>query len=321
MNETNPFLSPQWVGLSYEYFAGDSESLLVSLRMGERLVGIAPLAISKGGHPVVHFAVDPLLTDYADLILAPESRAGAVQAVVEAMRDRMVGKEFGVFLSPVRGDSPNLLLLEKALGGQKSLASEHLFLHLPSSVDEFTYRVMRAADHKTLLKKADKLMRSHEVEIEVLVSPLEVSENLDDILWMFVSESPQKKEFLSTEREAFLREVLPLVARGDACRLYYLKVDGMRTAGHIALESTNSTLIYMSAEGAHHQSLSPGVLLLRSVIENAIERGLSFVDFGRGGEAYKRRFGAKEGKVYRFTAGRVPTEAMAGGKPPNAMTI
>jgi CelD/BcsL family acetyltransferase involved in cellulose biosynthesis len=320
IGETSPFLTPLWVGLSYEYFGGERLSFLISLRERGRLVGIAPLAIGPRGN-TVRFAVDSRLTDYADLILSPAARSECIARILETIKDFTGEEGFGVVLEPIRGNSPNLLALEQALGGKSTVISTHLAVKLPKSLDEFLYKSLRAEDRKSLLRKEDRLMRSHEVEVECLAEPMEVSENFDDLLWMFVAESAERKSFLTPEREAFLREVMPLAAKENACRLYYIRVDGARVAGHLVLENRDTVLVYMSAEGAVGAELSAGILLLKSITENAIERGFSWLDFGRGGEAYKRRMGAKEGKVYRLAAGNLAGAGEEGGKPENLMRL
>ena len=318
--ETSPFLMPLWVGLSYEYFGGERLSFLVSLRDKGRLVGIAPLAIVPAGN-TVRFAVDSRLTDYADVILAPAARADGIARIAETIRDFMGDEKFGVVLEPVRGNSPNLLALEQALGGQSKMTSPHLAIKLPQNPDEFLYKVLRSEDRKSLLRREDRLTRSHEVEVECFTEPMGISENLDDLLWMFVAESLEKKGFMTPEREAFLREVMPLAAKEDSCRLYYIKVNGARVAGHLVLENRETVFVYMSAEGALGAELSAGILLLKSITENAIERGFSWLDFGRGGEEYKRRLGAKEGKVYRLVAGNPSGDGEDEGKPENLMQL
>jgi len=318
--ETSPFLMPLWVGLSYEYFGGERLSFLVSLRDKGRLVGIAPLAIAPAGN-TVRFAVDSRLTDYADVILAPAARADGIVRIAETIRDFMGDEKFGVVLEPVRGNSPNLLALEQALGGQSKMTSPHLAIKLPQNPDEFLYKVLRSEDRKSLLRREDRLTRSHEVEVECFTEPMGISENLDDLLWMFVAESLEKKGFMTPEREAFLREVMPLAAKEDSCRLYYIKVNGARVAGHLVLENRETVFVYMSAEGALGAELSAGILLLKSITENAIERGFSWLDFGRGGEEYKRRLGAKEGKVYRLVAGNPSGDGEDEGKPENLMQL
>ncbi len=319
IGETSPFFTPLWIGLSYEYFGGEKLSFLISLRKKGKLVGIAPLSIAPGN--TIRFAVDSRLTDYADLILAPAARTEGIAKVAQTISEFMGGDRFGIVLEPIRGNSPNLLALEQVFGGQSKMISPYLAIKLPQNPDEFLYKVLRPDDRKSLLKREDRLTRSHEVEIECLKEPMEVSENLEDLLWMFVAESQEKKEFLTPEREVFIKEVMPLAAKDGGCRLYYIKVGGARVAGHLVLENRDTVFVYISAEGAVGAELSAGILLLKSITENAIERGFSWIDFGRGGEEYKRRLGAKEGKVYRLVVGELPDAGENGIKPENLMKL
>ncbi|MEO0140040.1 MAG: GNAT family N-acetyltransferase [candidate division WOR-3 bacterium] len=317
--ETSPFLTPLWIGLSYEYFGGERLSFLISLRQNGRLVGIAPLAI-RPEKDTVCFAVDTRLTDYADLIVSPAYRARCIPMIAETIRDFMGDDGFSVLLEPISGNSPNLKALEQAFGGQSSVVASQMLLKLSATTDEFLYKTLRPEDRKSLLKREDRLMRNHEAEVDCLRTPMELSENLDELLWMFVAESSEKKAFLTRERETFLKEVFPLAAKEGMARLYYLRVNGARVAGHLVLESRDTVYIYLSAEGAKGAELSAGTLLLKSIIENAIERGFSWVNFGRGTEEYKKRLGAKETKLFRLTVGD-PISAEESGRPENLMRL
>ena len=60
--------------------------------------------------------------------------------------------------------------------------------------------------------------------------------------------------------------------------------------------------LYNSSFDPAHSALSPGVVLLSSLIERAIGEGLTRFDFLKGDETYKRRLGAVYRPLYTVTS-------------------
>jgi hypothetical protein len=57
------FLSPTWLRTWWEEFGGERETVLLSVRQGERLVGVVPLMLDGGE---LTFAGDTKVCDYMD---------------------------------------------------------------------------------------------------------------------------------------------------------------------------------------------------------------------------------------------------------------
>jgi CelD/BcsL family acetyltransferase involved in cellulose biosynthesis len=78
-----------------------------------------------------------------------------------------------------------------------------------------------------------------------------------------------------------------------------MEINGAKAAAMLAFNYKNRLLIYNSGyDPANYAELSPGIVLTSYIIEDAIKRGLTILDFLQGNEVYKYRFGAVDTFVY-----------------------
>jgi CelD/BcsL family acetyltransferase involved in cellulose biosynthesis len=78
-----------------------------------------------------------------------------------------------------------------------------------------------------------------------------------------------------------------------APEIHWIHLDGSPLAGLYALRSRSVLHCYLQAFDPSFADVSPGTLLVGSVLEHAHERGITAVDFLRGAEPYKARWGAR----------------------------
>ncbi len=84
-------------------------------------------------------------------------------------------------------------------------------------------------------------------------------------------------------------------------KLYFIEFDGQRAATFMCFDHLNEILIYNSGyDPARFAALSPGIVLNARMIEHAIQLGRTRLDFLRGDEEYKFRFGALPEPVHRL---------------------
>jgi len=67
----------------------------------------------------------------------------------------------------------------------------------------------------------------------------------------------------------------------------------------LGLREGETLYCYLQGSAPAHEKLSPGVLLIGAVIEEAIAAGVRALDFLRGREPYKLWWGARERATYR----------------------
>jgi CelD/BcsL family acetyltransferase involved in cellulose biosynthesis len=100
--------------------------------------------------------------------------------------------------------------------------------------------------------------------------------------------------FLSPRLQWFHLRVAPQLAARGAARVYLWRTPGAVVAALYGLEAgppgARRFLYFQSGLDPELGHLSPGTILLSSVIEDCIARGLQRFEFLRGDESYKRRW-------------------------------
>ena len=105
--------------------------------------------------------------------------------------------------------------------------------------------------------------------------------------------------------ERFHCEAAPELLQTGHLRLWLLKVDERPAAAIYAFTSGATLYCYLSGFEPELAKLSPGVVLLQHVIEEAVSEGLREVDFLRHPEAYKYLWGARDRINYAIRSGRI----------------
>ena len=311
----SPFLSPYWVGVSHEYFWRFEELSLITLRENGALAGVAPIGFFKTGGTVrARFVTEPAVTDYADFIVGQKHRALLIGKSIQAVREEAGGDAVILDLRPLRGDSPTIwafenLAAQNGLRVRKFEETRAPYLELPDSFDAYLYK-LRKKDRHELRRKLSRIQRLAEVNFEVFRTPQEVAEHLDDFFRLFALSCPEKREFLTPGIEAFFREVFVVLARQGWVRLYFLRADGWRVAAFLTLDYGDTLFVYNSGFDPQAAELSPGIVLIARIIEEAIAEGKKKLDFLRGQEEYKYRLGAKDVPIYRLVAGETIPESV-----------
>ena len=108
----------------------------------------------------------------------------------------------------------------------------------------------------------------------------------------------EKSEFLTEERGEFFRDVLLEMAGRGYLSLFFMEVDGVRTAATVCFDYNNVLSLYNSGHNLEYASLGTSFLLKALCIQGAISDGKEYFDMLRGTEQYKYHLGAK-GKQLR----------------------
>src|SRR3954464_326678 len=81
---TSPFQHPTWHATWWRHFGGDNQPLLLGVRDHGQLVALAPL-MRAGAE--LRFASDPEITDYMDMVVAPDAPDEAYAALLDAVAE------------------------------------------------------------------------------------------------------------------------------------------------------------------------------------------------------------------------------------------
>lgn len=296
------FASPTWLRVWWQEFGAGRDLILLSVRNGGELVGVAPL-MRDGDR--LSFAGDTEICDYMDFIAA----AGEEEAVLSAVL-RSLGEEpwQELVLWAVPDGSPTLEAL-KAVSPRFDLRvdieTEDVCpqLDLPSTWSEYLASLDRKDRHE-LRRKLRKLGQAGEVELETVDEPAAVVAALDDFLRLYRESRSDKAAFMTEQMERFFRAIVSALAAEGRVELIFLNLGGVRVAAVLCFCEGEESLLYNSGYDPNYAYLSVGLLSKALALRKAIEEGKSRFDFLRGHEPYKYDLGAKDVPVYRCTVRR-----------------
>jgi len=291
------FISPTWLRTWWEEFGGDHEPLLLSIRHGQKLVGVAPL-MQEDGH--LTFAGDTEICDYMDF----SAVTGAERAVLTAVL-RSLGEEpwQELALWALRDDSPTLKALPDVcadLGLSLETEVEDVCprVSLPGSWEEYLAGLNKKDRHE-LRRKLRKLPQGGQVGMETLEAPAEVEAGLDDFLRLHGAARSDKAAFMTERMARFFRRIVSALAREGLVEMIFLTLNGVRVASVLCFRAEGELLLYNSGYDPAYAGLSVGLLSKALALQRAIEEGHRRFDFLRGAEPYKYDLGAENLNVYR----------------------
>lgn len=316
---TTPFQRPEWSMPWVRHF-GPAEPWLFAAHAGERLVGLAPLfryRSQEDGQPVLAL-LGAGISDYLDLSIEPGWEHPVLAAVLAELGARRAQWE-RCELDDVRPSSPLAAGLVpgpapgRALGrafgrvgsplppGWRAGASAQSVcpvLALPPRVEQLgqwvpgrhlarfhQYRRRARREGRLRLERVERGdARGRERLLDGLF-------RLHQARWRRCGEPGM---LAGPRMRAFHAEVAAGFAARDALALYGLWLGDRLIACLYGFFEARTLYFYLSGFDPEVARLSPGTLLVGLVIEDAIRRGMSQLDFLRGREPYKYWWGAHD---------------------------
>ena len=180
-----------------------------------------------------------------------------------------------------------------AAGGRESTASQHqvaMVLALPPGLDQYFENLTKKDRHELRRKR-----RRYEEMVGMVTHRTGDPQSFDEFARLHRLAPGEKGEFMTGERRRFFERL----SGQEGWRLDSLVDDsGRTTAALFGWCDSSGYYLYNSAFDPAFQAASPGLVILLSMIEVAIEAGISTFDFLKGNEDYKVRLGAEP---VRFT--------------------
>jgi CelD/BcsL family acetyltransferase involved in cellulose biosynthesis len=291
------FYSPLWLKTWWEEFADGRELMLLSVRDGQRLVGVAPLM--REGERLT-LAGDTNVCDYMDVVASEGCEEGVVDAILHAVSEEPWSE---LVLWAVPEYSPTLTILPRLAAGfgySAEIEQEDVCprVELPATFDAYVEGLDRRDRHE-LRRKLRRLYRSGDVLFHPSQLVSEVESHLDDFLRQHAASRQEKALFMTERMARFFRRIALTLADHNLVRLYCLEVNGVRAASVLCFNAGEELLLYNSGYDPDYASLAVGLLSKALALEQAIEQGKRWFDFLRGAEAYKYDLGGKDLAVYR----------------------
>jgi CelD/BcsL family acetyltransferase involved in cellulose biosynthesis/glycosyltransferase involved in cell wall biosynthesis len=292
----SPFQRPEWLLAYARVFCAPgraAEPWAIIARRAGQLVGVAPLC-TRGRTTTL---LGDGISDYLDVIVDRACTWSATDSLVAALA---VHCERGtsVVLDSLRETSPLLASPLPAGCVDEVLTREACpFLQLPAGIDP----VPRAMREKVRYyrRRAERLggVEVSDATGDAVRGALETLFELHGARW---AARGQEGVLSDSDVRTFLRDAVPALAAVGGARIAELSIDGRPAAAMLLLCDAWADAYFIGGFAPSFATVSPGTLLLACEIERARRDGRAELDFLRGREAYKYRFGARD----RFTRGR-----------------
>jgi CelD/BcsL family acetyltransferase involved in cellulose biosynthesis len=287
-----PFQSPAWLIPWWRHFH-PGELFVVTVRHGARLVGLAPFYIEDGALGRRILPVGISLSDYLDVLLDPDLREPAGQALVAHVageRGRWdewdleeLAPEAAALALPVPPGCEEQRIDQSRCPVLAFVEGEATF---QASVPMKQRRNLRLARNRAA-RRAEVLI--DEADPETAPAFLDVLFRLHGQRWQSRGEAGV---LASDPVQQFQREAVPGLIRAGLLRLYRARFSGEPVAAYYGFVHRQRAYAYLTGFSPDFPFESPGSLIIAYAIEQAFAEGVREVHFLRGPEAYKYGWGA-----------------------------
>lgn len=268
--------------------------LLLAVRRGGRLVGLASLVVDEQGpRPLVRFTAAPH-NDLADLLTLPGHERVAARAVVDELATLAQAEGWNVRLEDL-DPAGTLVAVDCADDGCRPFAWEP---GLAAPVIDL--RDLRARPSARRLRQLDRSLKRLRVEGRVEFA-LRGGVAMVEALGEFKCQRNTRLRCLGRNLALPPAEFLDAVVRGLAplgrCAFMEMLVDGVAVARDLYLLDGEVAMLWLRALDMDWLAHSCGHLLLRAAAERFAAEGYGVLDLGRGAEPYKFSFGARDRRL------------------------
>ncbi len=300
MPDPIPFATPTWQRVWLKHFLGERSLRLLTIRDGERLIGIAPL-ISEGDR--AEFVGNYSICDYMDVVVTPGFEPQFFASLLEHLAERGAKT---LDLRGLRLETPTLAAITAAApaAGFTAVREDEALspkVCLPDTWDEYLSTLSKKDRHELRRKLRRLDTAGGDVALKVVTESVEAATELDTLFHLMRISSHHKEEFLDRPgMEAFFREMTATMAAEGMLRFYFLTFDGVAVASVLNFDLGGQLYMYNSGYDPAYSHYAVGLMSKTLLIKDAIENGRRCVDFLRGDEAYKYDLGGKDQQVYRL---------------------
>ena len=116
-----------------------------------------------------------------------------------------------------------------------------------------------------------------------------------------MAQDEEKAVFLTPAMREQMKAIMRVAFGGNSLNLIFLKIGDEFAAGYLNADYLNRIWVYNSGLDRRFMDYSPGWVLLGHLLQWANEQKREELDFMRGDEEYKYRFGATDRHVVRVT--------------------
>lgn len=280
-----------------EWDAESSQLTIITASRDGELIGIAPLfsGINRDNEAVLMFIGSFEVSDYLDVIARPDDLKEFIQGLLVFISTdpETRGKKLDLYNFSDCSLTPGILI-ETARRSGWVINEEPLqpcpVIKLPGDWDSY----LAGLDKKQRHEIRRKMRRADEAgggtKFYFVEDAGALKREAQDFIAMMAND-PEKLAFLTPLMRQYLLNLAKVALTHGWLNLSFLTINGVKAAGYFSFLFEDRLWIYNSAWNGDYADYSPGWVLLGHLIQWAIAQGVQEVDFMRGDESYKYKFG------------------------------
>jgi CelD/BcsL family acetyltransferase involved in cellulose biosynthesis len=293
-----PFQSFPWHVCWWRAFGDPHELFVILAYSGSRLVGIAPMMITRERGPVgqvqrnVHFIGSTNhASDYCDFITDPD-----VPEALDALLEEICASSNRVSridLSHFPSHSPNQARTLEYFKSRGMRTTVEFQADAPVRILGDRKGDLKTANKSSLKRHSGFFQKSGDLRFYRCASEAEIVGYLERFFEQHRAKwarTDSPSQFFDTAQQAFYRELVGELFPYGWLRFDVVLFNGAPLAFHFGFEYRRRFIWYKPTYDIQFASRSPGEVLIKFLLEDAIERKLEEFDFTVGSEPFKYRF-------------------------------
>jgi CelD/BcsL family acetyltransferase involved in cellulose biosynthesis len=296
-----PFQSPAWLIPWVRHLWGGGAIRALVTRRHSAAIGFAPLFLWGFGSGAVRVSfLGSGISDYLDVLAAPKARECVAREVIESLLGSADWDECD--LEELRSDSSLLAAGRSMSCATVEPCSVCPALALPAQMDELVSSLEQK--FRTDIRRAENRLHSAgSLEFVTAADSATAAELMETLIRLHSARWRKRDEagVLNTDcLIEFHREAAARFLERGILRLHGLKLNGETIAVQYNFAARTSTYAYLSGFEPAWSKHSPGAVLLKYSISEAVTEGSQCFDFLRKQEAFKYEWRAVDRVNFRL---------------------
>jgi len=291
-DRATPYGSAAWAVASVQHDVDGAEPWCLTVRDGDRLVGLMALARRRRATMRVLRPLGDEHADCWDVIALPEARPAVERRLAEELRRRSGEWDALVLTHLTHGATFAGALPGARLHTRGHEGLPHPHVALPETFDAYLARF--PSERRRRMRKHLQPLDRGRVTVRV-IAPAEVPDGVGRLLelrrrqWEVAGKALLPA--LAEDRfRRFLTDVASALVPAGAATMVEYAVEGEPYAIYLDFLSPRAFHGFMGGFESAHARLEPGKLHILASIRSSIEAGREWANLGRGGEDYKQWF-------------------------------
>ncbi len=285
------FLTFEWITIWWEQFKDGKQLYVLTVKDKEKLIGIAPLMISKKkiGMKKIEFIGSPL-SDYSDFIIS-ERKQEVLKRIYNYLNEHKKEWDF-IKLSniPQTSSTLNLESQDPKLRVSKTMSCVCPAYILDNEWESFKKDMNNRHIRKPinyLSKRGNLEFSKHNDKEDEIMKHLEIYFEQHRKRW---NSTDTKSMFNDEDNKEFFRKITKAFLPQGKVSILTLDYNKQPLACDIALRHKQTCMLYSCSYDPDYSQRSPGKILHKFLLEDCINNNYKEVDLLRGNEGYKLKF-------------------------------